>query len=695
MPYCPQFLPNMSLTIILQLPPSGQSSRLAHSDRTFADFEAGLVSKKKRRRSFSDSDESSSDSESSSPRHKHKHSKHKDKRHKHKDKHKEKHKDKHKKSKRKEISSGSEDEHLPPAPREEEVVEPKPNKPEPVRVIPHDPALDLISTDWMTSAPPPSSWRKKAAAEPENPAPSEPKKPNLELNPQLNAESTLAGADKFTVGDGGAGWARATGISTQDRSSQRVQESRAQSSGGARWKREEARAKPDETKPLPSVPAPAPVLVQRSVIEEDLTGVDLNQLKSQIMKAKLHKKTDLVAELEAKMERARRAQSGDTNVQNTIPSHMKLVDDLDAHGRSRSATTDKMVSTHAEGHKANPRALSLRDESGERSKYFADDDDADLDTLVARERLERRLASASGDSGGISSMDKHFAENVMRKKNYKGDALYDGLYDYDDDVDYMQYESREKKLSGEQLAQREKQRAVQQTQRYDKATENCYYCLRTKKIPAHLIVSMGYHTSLVVPERGFLIPGHCIIVSHEHFASSTTMEDSTWKEVLEFMKALTQFFESQGKTPLFLETATDFHARRHTFIDCIPLDKRDAGTAPLYFRKALAEAGGDSATHRDRYDFKLPGKTIRQTIPAHFAYFMVQFGMDSGFAHHIEEKSNFSSNFGREVVGGILQLPEETYMGRAKPRPLDKEKRQVAEFKEAWTPFDWTRSLYQ
>jgi hypothetical protein len=398
---------------------------------------------------------------------------------------------------------------------------------------------------------------------------------------------------------------------------------------------------------------------------------------------------DLVRELEAKLERARALQ-GDESV---LPAQVRVIDDLDEYGRSRSAVSAVSNLIQADPRQAaNPRAAGLHNESGERVKYFADDDQVDLATMVARERAEKRGA-------GISSMDADYAENVMRKRNYKEGDLFERHYDGDGDVDYGQWESRAKKLSSAELAQRERSSAIQASQKMDKATANCFYCLKTKKIPAHLIISMGFHTTLMIPSRGHLLPGHCLIVPHEHYASSTTMEEAVWAEVQQFMRALTKCFENSKREPIFCETVLDFGHHRHTFIECYPIPKTDANQAPLFFQKAILEFDNDefSTTHQRVLKFSLPRQTIRTTIPDRFAYFMVQFGLESGLAHHIENKAEFPTNFGKSVVATILRLDpdRDSYTsGRDRRASYDAEMKIAAAFKDEWKPFDWTSSLY-
>lgn len=84
---------------------------------------------------------------------------------------------------------------------------------------------------------------------------------------------------------------------------------------------------------------------------------------------------------------------------------------------------------------------------------------------------------------------------------------------------------------------------------------------------------------------------------------------------------------------------------------------------------------------------------LRQVIPQNFAYFHVEFGLDRGFVHVIDDDSNFSSGFGLNVIRGLLRLPGEDMYRRRKHEPVEKQKQAVASFALEWEPFDWTKQL--
>lgn len=55
-----------------------------------------------------------------------------------------------------------------------------------------------------------------------------------------------------------------------------------------------------------------------------------------------------------------------------------------------------------------PKRLQRYDAPGEKSRYFADDDAADLGALVKRQRYE-----------GAEDIDANLADNIARKARYK------------------------------------------------------------------------------------------------------------------------------------------------------------------------------------------------------------------------------------------------------------------------------------
>jgi hypothetical protein len=76
-------------------------------------------------------------------------------------------------------------------------------------------------------------------------------------------------------------------------------------------------------------------------------------------------------------------------------------------------------------------------------------------------------------------------------------------------------------------------------------------------------------------------------------------------------------------------------------------------------------------------------------IPKGFSYFAVDFGLQSGYAHIIEDESLFPDYFGQEVIGGIIDADHKLYRNvTMESRSELKAKRD--RFQERWKAFDWT-----
>ena len=63
-----------------------------------------------------------------------------------------------------------------------------------------------------------------------------------------------------------------------------------------------------------------------------------------------------------------------------------------------------------------PKRVQRYDEPGEKTRYFADDDGQDLESLVKRQRYE-----------GAEDIDANLAENIARKATYKWGVSADGI----------------------------------------------------------------------------------------------------------------------------------------------------------------------------------------------------------------------------------------------------------------------------
>jgi hypothetical protein len=133
---------------------------------------------------------------------------------------------------------------------------------------------------------------------------------------------------------------------------------------------------------------------------------------------------------------------------------------------------------------------------------------------------------------------------------------------------------------------------------------------------------------------------------------------------------------------------------KHTVVECIPLPYDVAERAPMYFKKAIDEAESEWSTHDSKKCISTaPPKGLRGSVPPNFPYFHVEFNMTGGFVHVIDDDDKWRVDFGRDVLIGLLDLPENTTRAKKRPLPPAVLKREMDQFLDMWDPHDWTKQL--
>ncbi len=222
------------------------------------------------------------------------------------------------------------------------------------------------------------------------------------------------------------------------------------------------------------------------------------------------------------------------------------------------------------------------------------------------------------------------------------------------------------------------------------------FCFDNPAKPKHLHVSYGLKSYLMLPDSGRLVPGHALIVPMAHGGSGRSCDEDVHEEMRNFKKCLLKMYASQGKGALFIETHLGgaLGSAKHCVLEAVPLPPEAASSAPLYFRKAIDEAESEWSTHDAKKCIALSaGRSLRNSIPAHFPYFHVEFGLRDGFVHVIDDVSKWNPHFGRDVLIGLLQLPGEWTRQRQRRPSAHEQAAHVAEFLKAWAPHDWTKQL--
>nr|XP_033805040.1 CWF19-like protein 2 isoform X4 [Geotrypetes seraphini] len=256
-------------------------------------------------------------------------------------------------------------------------------------------------------------------------------------------------------------------------------------------------------------------------------------------------------------------------------------------------------------------------------------------------------------------------------------------------LDDMFVSKAAKKESTNREEERERQKAISEHRQLVANMEKCPYCFDNAELPKHLIIAIGIKVYLCLPNSLSLTEGHCLIAPLQHHTAATLLDEDIWEEVQTFRKALVKMFETKGLDCVFLETNMNMKKRYHMLYECIPLPKEVGDMAPIYFKKAIMESDEEWSMNKKLID--LSSRDIRKSVPKGLPYFSVNFGLQGGYAHVIEDKYKFPHYFGKEIVGGMLDL-EPRLWRKAIRENFDDQRKKVLQFAQWWKPYDFTKT---
>ncbi|EYU32986.1 hypothetical protein MIMGU_mgv1a001703mg [Erythranthe guttata] len=282
--------------------------------------------------------------------------------------------------------------------------------------------------------------------------------------------------------------------------------------------------------------------------------------------------------------------------------------------------------------------------------------------------------------------DMHLAQNIMQNHKYSVSTQADEEYDYDEGP---KRKARKKGGDGNFKSQ-----ITTSANRFMTQQDRCQFCFENPARPKHLVIAIANFTYLSLPQQQAVVPGHCGILTLQHESSTRNVDENVWDEIRNFKKCLIMMFAKQDKDVLFFETVMGLaRQRRHCMVECVPLPRDVAKQAPVYFKKAIDEAENEWSQHNAKKLIDTSEKGLRGSIPKNFPYFHVEFGLNRGFVHVIDDEKEFKSSFGLNVIRGMLQLPAEDMHRRRRNESEEMQKPAVASFARDWAPFDWTKQL--
>ncbi|XP_054448474.1 CWF19-like protein 2 [Pteronotus mesoamericanus] len=399
-----------------------------------------------------------------------------------------------------------------------------------------------------------------------------------------------------------------------------------------------------------------------------------NKLGAKIIKAEMMGNMELAEQLKAQLEKANKVKetvtqisSKKSGVQDEDQQEVILVR-TDQSGRVWPVNTPGEP-LESKGRRRKRQMASTHEEK-ERVRYFHDDDKLSLNDLVKNEKM--------GTAESQNRLFMRMASKFMGKT--------DGDYYTLDDMFVSKAAERER-FGEEEENQRKK--AIAEHRSLAAQMEKCLYCFDSSQFPKHLIVAIGIKVYLCLPNFRSLTEGHCLIVPLQHHRAATLLDEDIWEEIQMFRKSLVKMFEDKGLDCIFLETYMGMKKQYHMVYECIPLPKEVGDMAPIYFKKAIMESDEEWSMNKKLID--LSSKDIRKSVPKGLPYFSVDFGLQGGFAHIIEDQHKFPHYFGKEIIGGMLDI-EPRLWRKGIRESFEDQRKKALQFAQWWKPFDFTKS---
>ncbi|XP_072467310.1 CWF19-like protein 2 [Notamacropus eugenii] len=438
---------------------------------------------------------------------------------------------------------------------------------------------------------------------------------------------------------------------------------------------------------------PSPFLEKREFLQETKTSLsgynsedgpsqllsedEMNKLGAKLIKAELMGKMDLAVQLKAQLDKARKLKEIKMR-ESTRKSEMEG-ESLQEEQEVVLVRTDhsgRVWPVSAPGVPLEPKERRGKKQmvtthiDKERVRYFHDDDDLNLKDLIKNEKM-----------GTAEDQNRAFMK-MASKLTEKTDKDYYSL----DDM-FVSKAAKKECFGGDE--EKQKKKAISEHQKLAAQMEKCPYCFDSSQLPKHLVVAIGVKVYLCLPNCQSLTEGHCLIVPLQHHTAATVLDEDIWEEIQSFRKALVRMFEDKELDCIFLETNMNMHKRYHMVYECIPLPKEVGDMAPIYFKKAIMESDEEWSMNKKLVD--LSSKDIRKSVPKGLPYFSVDFGLQGGFAHVIEDQQKFPHYFGKEIIGGMLDAEPRLWRKGVREN-FDTQRKKVLQFAQWWKPYDFTKS---
>ncbi|XP_065850953.1 zinc finger CCCH domain-containing protein 64 [Euphorbia lathyris] len=185
-------------------------------------------------------------------------------------------------------------------------------------------------------------------------------------------------------------------------------------------------------------------------------------------------------------------------------------------------------------------------------------------------------------------------------------------------------------------------------------SKECWFCLSSPSLESHLIINIGENYYCALP-KGPLVQDHVLFVPIEHSPNTLSLPQECESELDKLLNGLELYHKSHGKETVLFE----YISKRgtHANLQVVPVPSSRVASLKDIFNMAAERLGFKFVTMK--FNNISDGRQwLRKEFDRNYSFFYVELPDGTMLSRTIEENEKFPAQFGREVLAGLLNMPE-------------------------------------
>ncbi|KAF7143656.1 hypothetical protein RHSIM_Rhsim05G0020500 [Rhododendron simsii] len=214
-------------------------------------------------------------------------------------------------------------------------------------------------------------------------------------------------------------------------------------------------------------------------------------------------------------------------------------------------------------------------------------------------------------------------------------------------------------------------------------SRDCWFCLSSPSLESHLITSIGEHYYCALA-KGPLVEDHVLVIPIEHIPTTLLSSPECETELIRFQNSLKMYFKNQGKEAVFFEWV--FKRGSHANLQAIPILPSRVSAIQDIFNLAAQKLGFKFMVIKND-DSSEGRKMLQMKFDRKCSLFYVELPGGTILYHLVDENEKFPTQFGREVLAGLLNKADKADWRNCKLSKEEEEKT-VGNFKNRFKEYN-------